>query len=696
MTYRTSRAQIAGHEVILETGKMAKQANGSVVLKCGNLVLLATACMSKSPKEGIDFFPLTIEFVEKMYSSGKIPGGFFKRETRPSGNATLNARLIDRPIRPCFSKYFVNDVQIAVSVLSYDINVSPDFLSIIAASAALSVSNIPFIGPVGAALVGYIDGALVANPTIEQQSSSALHIVVAGTEDAILMVEAGAHEVSEQLILDAIALAHTHIRESIKLQKDLQSQVNPVKAEVIVPAVDSTLESKVLAELGNKIADNMKSGNKTDIEDFLSQLEASVVEKCSAEDGSNKAEVKALYGRHKKAQIRDVIIKQKIRPDGRKTTEVRPISIEVGLLPSVHGSALFTRGETQSLGVVTLGSADDEQIEDGLAASTRKNYYFHYNFPPYSVGEVGNMARTSRRELGHGALAQRALEAVLPRYEDFPYTKRIVSEILESNGSSSMASVCSGSLALMDCGVPISSPVSGIAMGLLMDGSDYTILSDIQGLEDHYGDMDFKVAGTSKGITALQLDIKIGGLTTAILTDALAQAKEGRFHILQKMNEVMTTARTELNKNAPKIEFLAIDPEKVGIVIGPGGKMIRKIEEETGCEVIITDGSTGQVSIAGPKSENVEKARAMIVGLTRDVQVGDIYDGKVVKITTFGAFIELVPGKEALLHISKMAKRRLERVEEVIAVGDIINVEVQGIDNQNRASLVPHNWIAPE
>lgn len=696
MTYRTSRAQIAGHEIILETGKMAKQANGSVVLKCGNLVLLATAVMSKAPKEGIDFFPLTIEFVEKMYASGKIPGGFFKRETRPSVNATLTARLIDRPIRPCFSKYFVNDVQIVVTVLSYDLNHTPDYLSIIAASAALSVSNIPFIGPVGAALVGYVDGQLVANPTVEQQNRSDLHLVVAGTEDAVLMIEAGAHEVSEELILEAIAFAHTYIRESIRLQRSLADQVNPVKAEVPAPSVDATLEAKVVAEMGQKISENMKSGNKSQIDEFLTQLEASVVEKCANEDGSNAAAVKALFGRYKKAQIRDAIIKQKIRPDGRRLNEIRPIAIEVGVLPSVHGSALFTRGETQSLGVVTLGSADDEQIEDGVAESARKNYYFHYNFPPYSVGEVGNMARTGRRELGHGALAQRALEAVLPRYEDFPYTKRIVSEILESNGSSSMASVCSGSLALMDCGVPISSPVSGIAMGLLMDGSDYTILSDIQGLEDHYGDMDFKVAGTSKGITALQLDIKIGGLTNAILTDALNQAKEGRAFILQKMNDVMSAARSELNKNAPKIEFISIDPEKVGIVIGPGGKMIRKIEEETGCEVIVTDGSIGQVSIAGPKSENVEKARAMIVGLTRDVQVGDIYDGKVVKITTFGAFIELVPGKEALLHISKMAKRRLERVEEVMAVGDIINVEVQGIDNQNRVSLVPHNWTAPE
>jgi polyribonucleotide nucleotidyltransferase len=685
-------APIASFDVELSTGEIAKQANGSVVLKCGDLVLLATAVMSKSPKEGIDFFPLTIEYVEKMYASGKIPGGFFKREARPSITATLTARLIDRPIRPLFPKYFFNDVQIAVTVLSYDIRFSPEAYAIVAASAALSVSDIPFLGPVGAATVGYIDGQFVVNPTFEQQELSSLHIVVAGTKDAILMVEAGADEVSEDVVLKSIQVAHESIRKQIELQEQLASKAAKAKAPIQAPVEDTDLFAKITAEIGDAVENNLRAGSKQATEDFLAQLETSILEKFVTSEPDNSALVKRYYSEIKKDKIRKTIIVQKIRPDGRALDQIRPIESQVGLLPSVHGSALFTRGETQSIGSVTLGTVDDEQIEDGLNESTRRNYYFHYNFPPYSVGEVGNMARTGRRELGHGALAERALRSILPKGESFPYTVRIVSDITESNGSSSMASVCSGTLALMDCGVPIKAPVSGIAMGLLIDkNGDYVILSDIQGLEDHYGDMDFKVAGTKNGITALQLDIKVGGLSNDILTKALAQALKGRLHILETMLTVLDQPRLTLSPNAPKIETITIDPEKVGLVIGPGGRMIRKIEEESKAAVVITDGTQGLVCISAKCQADLDKARDTIRALVKDIEPGDVYQGKVVKITNFGAFIEILPGKEGLLHISTLSKQRIDRVEDVLSLGQVLTVKVKEIDAQNRVNFLPVN-----
>jgi len=681
--------QIGSQAVTLSTGVMAKQANGAVMLQVGDTVLLATSTMSKKPKEGIDFFPLTIEYSEKMYASGKIPGGFFKREARPTINATLIARLIDRPMRPCFPKGLFNEVQVAVMVLSYDSRFSPEPYAILAASAALGVSDIPFNGPVGAALVGYINGQYVVNPTYDELEKSDLHIVVAGTYDAILMVEAGANEVSEEVILGAIKVAHETIKHTITLQNDLTSAAS--KAKVVIPEAQKylELEGKIRDVIGTQIEDNLKSGNKQETDLFLTQLEEKVLDAFSTDPDAEETLIKALFSKIKKERIRYAITIQKIRPDGRGLTQIRPIECEVGLLPSVHGSALFTRGETQSLGTVTLGTSEDEQREDGLDEANSKSYFFHYNFPPFSVGEVGNFARTGRRELGHGALAERAIKAILPQDGTFPYTIRIVSDILESNGSSSMASVCSGTLALMDCGVPIKAPVSGIAMGLLIEGNDYVVLSDIQGLEDHYGDMDFKVAGSEKGITALQLDIKVSGLSEDILRNALFQAKEGRLSILKTMLQTLDKPRTQVSANAPKIETFNIDPEKVGLIIGPGGKMIRKIEEESGATVSIGDGNQGEVSVSAKNQADLDKAKNFILQLVKEVEVGETYQGKVTRITNFGAFVEVLPGKDGLLHISSLSKRRIERVEDLLSLGQNIEVKVKEIDAQKRINLVP-------
>jgi len=679
---------IAGREVILSSGRLARQANGAVEVRCGDTVLLATAVMSKSPREGIDFFPLMIDFNEKMYANGRIPGGFFKRETRPSNWATLTARLIDRPIRPSFPSGFHHDVQVVITVLSYDPTVLLEGLAIVAASAALAVSDIPFNGPVGAVTVGCLDGRLVVNPTSEDLDRSTLNIVVAGTKDAILMVEASALEVSEELITEAISLGHQAIKETIALQTQLVEAVARPKADMVFPAPDPALVARVSDYLSDTIETKMRTGNKQEIDAFLSQLEKDAMQALAGDDADLAKSVKPIFAKLKKDKIRQTIIKQKLRPDGRALDEIRPIEGDVSLLPSAHGSALFTRGETQSLSVVTLGTSVDEQIEDGLTESSRKSYYFHYNFPSFSVGEVGPF-RTGRRELGHGALAERSLRAILPSAEVFPYTIRLVSEILESNGSSSMASVCAGTMALMDCGVPISAPASGIAMGLLIDGDDYAILSDIQGLEDHYGDMDFKVAGTAKGITSLQLDIKVAGLSEVILKEALAQAKVGRHHILGCMLSVIATPRGVVSPNAPKIEHVMIDPEKVGLIIGPGGKMIRKIEEESGASVTVSDGTAGQVCISAINQDSLDLAKRMILGLAKSVEAGEEYEGRVTKLMAFGAFIEVLPGKEGLMHISTMTKARLSNVEEVLRVGQVLKVRVREIDGQNRINLVP-------
>ena len=683
-----STLRIAGKDITIKTGVLAKQANGSVVVECGSAVLLATAVMSKEPREGIDFFPLTVEFSEKFYASGKIPGGFFKREARPSTQATLIARLIDRPLRPSFPKNFFHDVQIIVTTLSFDESIPMEQLSIIAASAAVTVSDIPFNGPIGAANVGYINGELVVNPSTTQLEESQLDIIVAGTKDAIMMVESESKELPEETILDAIVLAHEHIKESIALQEDLQKQAGKEKVTLPEPTDHTPLRTEISAFIGDKIESNLQNGNKKEIEAFLNNLTDEVKNQFikDDEDKEHNSTVMKMFNEIKKDQIRKTIITKKVRPDGRGTTEIRPIQCQTGLLPSVHGSSLFTRGETQSLGVVTLGTALDEQTIDGLGESKSNDYYFHYNFPPFSVGETGFL-RTGRRELGHGALAERAIKAILP--ENFPYTIRIVSEILESNGSSSMASVCSGSLSLMDAGVPVREAVSGIAMGLLIENNNYTILSDIQGLEDHYGDMDFKVARTKNGINALQLDIKVGGLSKQILQEALTQAKEGCLHILDQMNAALDRPRSALSEHAPKIHDMTINPEKVGLVIGPGGKMIRKIEEETGASVLVSDGTKGLVTISSKNQESLDGAIKMITLLTKEPEVGEIYDGKVSKIVTFGVFVEVSPGKEGLVHISKLAEKRIDKIEDHIKVGELLKVKINNIDQQNRINLVP-------
>lgn len=685
----TKKQQIANHEIEINTGVMAKQANGAVTVKCGNLILLATATMSAKPKEGIDFFPLTVEFSEKMYASGKIPGGFFKREARPSTDATLMARLIDRPLRPSFPKGLFNDVQIIITVLSYDETIPIEPLAMIAASAAVSLSDIPFNGPVGGVLVAQINGHFVANPAPQDLKESTLEIIVAGTQDAILMVESEAKEVSEETIIDAIIFGHDIIKKTISLQKELTAEAGKEKITLPpeLPELIPTIE-KITTIIGDQIKNQLTGGNKDEIDAFLTSLEDQVCKQLVTQEADNELLIKQGFNIVKKNQIRDIILSQKIRPDGRALDEVRPIDVQVGILPSVHGSALFTRGETQSLGVVTLGTEDDEQLIDGLNEKSTNHYFFHYNFPPFSVGECGRIF-TGRRELGHGSLAERSLKYVIPEKESFPYTIRVVSEILESNGSSSMASVCSGSLSLMDCGVPIKRPVSGIAMGLLMNGKDHVILSDIQGLEDHYGDMDFKVAGTEVGITALQLDIKIEGLSKEILIASLEQAKSGRLQILKTMTDVLNTPRTTVSENAPKIQSFPINPEKIGLVIGPGGKTIRKIEEETKANVSISDNSTGVVSISAKNQAQLDSAYQMIMGIVKDPEVGDTYNGKVVKIVQFGAFIELSPGKEGLIHISKLSDKRIENVEDVLSVGDSVEVKINQIDNQNRINLSP-------
>ena len=686
----TTTLEMEGKELSLTSGKLAKQANGAVVVQYGNTVMLATAVMSKTPKVGIDFLPLTVEFSEKMYSAGKFPGGFFKREARPSTKATLLARLIDRPIRPCFPKGMHNELQVIITLLSYDPTVNHEPLCITAASAALAVSDIPFANAVAGATVGLIDGKLIANPTNEQLENSDLDIVVAGSKDAILMVEAGANEVSEATVLEAIQLAHTSIKAQIDLQESLVAKIGKTKLPAPEVNVNEELKNKIQSFLGTSIEDNLQDGNKDETDAFLNQRQADVVAELLNEDESNEGEIKSLFGTIKKEKIRHAIISNKIRPDGRKVDEIRQIEIEVDSLPSVHGSSVFTRGETQSLGVLTLGTESDEQIIDGVAESAKKRFILHYNFPAFSVGECGRPG-TSRRELGHGALAERALQPVIPNYETFPYTIRLVSEILESNGSSSMATVCSGALAMMDGGVPIKAPVAGIAMGLLIEGSDYTILSDIQGLEDHYGDMDFKVAGTRKGITALQLDIKVSGLSNEILENALEQAHKGRQHILDNMNTAIEQPRDGLSENAPRIESITIDPSKIGIVIGPGGKMIRKIEEDSKATVSIGDDGEGKISISGLSAESINIAKSIIIGLTKEVETGEEYAGKVTKILNFGAFVEILPGKEGLIHISELTKQRLNNVEDVLKIGDTFPVIVKNVDQQNRINLAPKN-----
>lgn len=682
--------ELAGQSLSLEVGRVAKQADGAVFVTYGETVVLVTATMSKEPREGIDFFPLLVDYEERLYAAGKIPGGFIKREGRPSEAAILAARTIDRPLRPLFPEGFRNDVQIVATVLSVDQDHSPEIAAMIGASAALTISPIPFEGPIGAVQVSYLNGEYIINPTAAEQEDSDLNLIVAGTEDAIMMVEAGAHELSEEIVLDGILRGHDEIKRIVAFQRELQQKVGKEKTEVAVAELDREIVEQVTAFAAEKMLAAIRTEEKLAREAAIEDVEAEVAAHFLALWGEEEYQAKAkdVAGTLEnlvREEVRRLIAQDQVRPDGRGVDEIRPISCEVGVLPRTHGSGLFTRGQTQVLTVGTLGAASDEQILDGLGEEESKRYMHHYNFPSYSVGEVRPMRGPGRREIGHGALAERALLPVLPDEEAFPYTIRLVSEVLESNGSSSMASVCGSTLALMDAGVPITKPVAGIAMGLIKHGDHLSILSDIQGMEDHLGDMDFKVAGTKDGITAIQMDIKISGISREVLSQALEQAKQGRLFILGKMAEAIAEPRAELSPHAPRIFTMEIHPDKIRDVIGPGGKQIKRIIDETGVKIDIED--DGRVFIAAVDGDAGERAAAIINDLVREPEVGELYLGKVTRIMNFGAFVEILPGKEGLVHISQLAHERVGKVEDVVQVGDQIMVKLTEIDRQGRLNL---------
>ena len=677
--------ELGGRKLTIEQGKMAKQANGAVLVRYGDTVVLVTATASSAPREGVDFFPLTVDYEEKMYAAGKIPGGFIKREGRPSSDAVLCARLIDRPIRPLFPDGFRNDVQIVATVLCVEQDNPPEIAAMIGASCALTVSDIPFMGPIAGVRVGYVDGAFVINPTEAQRAVSELNLTVAGSHDAVMMVEAGANELSEEVVLDAILFGHAEIRRLVEFQNNIRSACGKEKIVPAIFAVSEELESKVRAYAEERLDAATRNSDKLMRDADIAAIKAETVEHFIEEYPEAAKEISQILYKIEKGIVRHMITHEKIRPDGRALDEVRPVSCEVGILPRTHGSGLFTRGQTQVLTVTTLGSIGDEQIIDGLGPETTKHYLHHYNFPGYSVGEARPMRSPGRREIGHGALAERALFPMIPSIEDFPYTIRLVSEILESNGSSSMGSVCGSTLSLMCAGVPIKRPVSGVAMGLVRDGDDYSILTDIQGMEDALGDMDFKVAGTTKGITAIQMDIKIAGITRDILASALAQAKQGRAFILEKMLACIDKPAAELSPYAPRVEVITIDIDKIRDVIGTGGKVVRKIIDETGVDVDIHE--DGNIFITSPNMEAMDRARKMIEDIVREVEVGEVYTGRVTRFLKFGAFVELLPGKEGLCHISQLAKHRVESVEDVVKIGDQLEVKVIEIDDKGRINV---------
>ena len=686
--------EIGGRPMLIEHGRMAGLAGGAVTVTYGETVVLATATTSDEPREGIDFFPLQVEFEERMYAAGKIPGGFIKREGRPTEQAILTARLTDRPLRPLFPKDYRNDVQVVVTTLAADQVNDPAVCSIVGASAALMVSDIPFYGPVGAVRVGYINGEVVINPTMSEMAYSDLDLMLAGTADAVLMVEAGAREVPEEVILEAIDAGHEAMQELIALQNRIQQEVGKPKREFVAPQVSDELRAAVREYVGDRLEQAIYNPDKAGREDSARGLRREVIAHFA--ETYEPKQVGKVFEALEKETVRTNILERGRRPDGRDTRTIRPVTCEVGLLPRTHGSALFTRGQTQVLSIATLGTEADEQRVDSIGLDEPKRYIHHYNFPPYSVGETRPMRGPGRRDIGHGALAERALLAVLPDTAEFPYTIRVVSEVVSSNGSTSMGSTCGSSLALMDAGVPIKAPVAGVAMGLITSGAGdgkYAILSDIQGVEDALGDMDFKVAGTEQGITALQMDIKVRGITTEIMQNALAQAREGRMWIMGKMMEVISTARTELSEYAPRITKIKINPDRIRDVIGPGGKMIRKIVDETKCTIDVND--DGTVLIGSTNPENARKAIEWIERLTKDVEPGGIYTGKVTRIMAFGAFVEILPGKEGLVHISELADYRVPRVEDVVNVGDEVTVLVTEIDRQGRINLSRRALLEP-
>ena len=693
------RMELGGRPLVLEFGGLAKQANGSVLVRYGDTAVLVAATMSKEPREGIDFFPLLVDYEERLYSVGKIPGGWGRREGRPSEEAILSARMIDRPLRPLFPDGFRNDVQVVATIMSVDKNNSPTIAAMIGASAALHISDIPFDGPIGGVNVGLVDGNFVINPTLDQQAKSDLDLTVAGTEEAVMMVEAAANEVDEDTALEAIAFGHKKIQELCQLQKKIRNKIGKEKIKVAVFEVEQSMLQWVREQVEERLPQAVQTVEKLERERLIDEVEAHVHSAYTAAFGEEKytEERKNLafaFDRLLKEEVRRSITKDKLRPDGRKPEEIRPITCSVGVLPRVHGSGLFTRGQTQALTALTLGLKSDEQMLDNLTDEDSKRYIHHYNFPSYSVGEVRPIRGPGRREIGHGALAERALLPVIPKTEEFPYTLRLVSEILESNGSSSMASICGSTLSLMDAGVPLKRPVAGIAMGLMMIDEDYTILTDIQGMEDALGDMDFKVAGTEQGITALQMDIKIGGVSRQIMSQALEQAKQGRIFILEKMSEAIAKPRAELSPYAPRIITLEIPVDKIRDVIGPGGKIIRKIIEETGASIDIED--DGTVYIASTEGGGGERARKLVEYYTKDVEVGETYLGTVKRIMNFGAFVEVLPGKEGLVHISQLAHHRVNKVEDIVSEGDEVLVKVIEIDRQGRINLSRKETLPPE
>ncbi len=684
--------ELAGRKLSIETGRIAQLADAAVLVRYGDTVVLVTACASAEPKEGIDFFPLSVDYEERLYAVGKIPGGFIKREGRPTEKAILSARLIDRPIRPLFPHGYRNDVQVVATVLSVDQDNLPEIAAMIGSSAALSISTIPFQGPTGSVLVGRVDGELILNPNNEEREKSDLHLVVSGTKDAVMMVEAGAKEVPEDVMLEAIMFAHENIKKIVAFIEEIVAKVGKEKKEYTVFKPEEEIEAAVREYATQKTLDAIRTPDKLERQEKIDAVKVETLEHFAEIFPEKEKDIDEVLYDILKEQVRKLITEEGIRPDDRKLDEIRPISCEVGILPRVHGSGLFTRGQTQVLTIATLGALGDVQILDGLTDEESKRYMHHYNFPPYSVGETRFMRGPGRREIGHGALAERALEPMIPTEEEFPYTIRLVSEVVSSNGSTSQGSVCGSTLALMDAGVPIKAPVAGVAMGLMKEKDNVAILTDIQGMEDFLGDMDFKVAGTSKGITAIQMDIKIAGIDRPILERALEQARVGRLFILDKMLSVISEPRKELSPYAPKIITTRIDPDKIRDIIGPGGKTINKIIAETGVKIDIED--DGRVFIAAVNQAAGDKALKIIESLVKEVKEGEIYLGRVTRLMTFGAFVEILPGKEGLVHISKLDTKRVEKVEDVVAVGDEILVKVTEIDKQGRINLSRRHAMA--
>ncbi|MCQ6280153.1 polyribonucleotide nucleotidyltransferase [Bacillus sp. EB600] len=676
----------AGRELTVEIGQLAKQANGAVLVRYGDTAVLSTATTSKEPKK-LDFFPLTVNYEERLYAVGKIPGGFIKREGRPSEKAILASRLIDRPIRPLFADGFRNDVQVVSIVMSVDQDCSTEMAAMFGSSLSLSTSDIPFEGPIAGVIVGRVNGQFVINPTVEQAEKSDIHLPVAGTKDAINMVEAGANEVPEEIMLEAIMFGHEEIKRLIEFQEKIVSEIGKEKMQIALYEINPELEAAVRKMCESDMLKAIQVQEKHAREDSIKEVKSQVIAKYEEQEATDDdlKQVKQILDKIVKGEVRRLITEEKIRPDGRKIDEIRPLSSQVGILPRTHGSGLFTRGQTQALSICTLGAMGDVQILDGLGIEEEKRFMHHYNFPPFSVGETGPMRGPGRREIGHGALGERALEPIIPSEKDFPYTIRLVSEVLESNGSTSQASICGSTLALMDAGVPIKAPVAGIAMGLVKSGDNSTVLTDIQGMEDHLGDMDFKVAGTAKGVTALQMDIKIEGLSREILEEALQQAKKGRMQILGHMLSTISEPRTDLSAYAPKILTMTIKPDKIRDVIGPSGKHINKIIEETGVKIDIEQ--DGTVFIASTNQEMNLKAKKIIEDIVREVVVGQLYLGKVKRIEKFGAFVEIFSGKDGLVHISELAEERVGKVEDVVSIGDELLVKVTEIDRQGRVNL---------